>query len=114
MQVLTSFSLQFEHPKTFGNYLGHIRLVCDLLKLDTAVFDLRAVKRAKQAIKKRGLFVPRPKRFIYHDIVVEMMDLVEGIAPVRHVSRTGLLVAAGRSTLLHSTRMASGRTFHLG
>ena len=56
---LLSFSCLFQHPGTFCNYLGYIRLACELLGVATEVFEHPSVKRAKTAIAKRRLFTPR-------------------------------------------------------
>ena len=44
---------------TFSNYVGHVRLACELVQGDTSVFDQREVKRVEIAVRKRCQFVAR-------------------------------------------------------
>ena len=75
---LLSFSCLFRHPGTFCNYLGYIRLACELLGVATEVFNHPSVKRAKTAIAKRRLFIPREPMFIMQARVQQLVQMGAG------------------------------------
>ena len=60
---------------TFSNYLGHVKLFCQVLGLSTEVFYDDRLKRAKAAIIKRSPFNTREKLFIRHEVVASIMML---------------------------------------
>ena len=75
---LLSFSGLFRHHGTFSNYLGYVKLACELLGVSTEVFDHSSVKRAKKAIEKRCQFVSRPPMFIKIGLVKQLVLLGKG------------------------------------
>ena len=58
---------------TFCNYLGHVKLLCQLAGVSTAAFYDDRVKRAKTSILKRSPFQSREKRFIRQEVVARLM-----------------------------------------
>ena len=60
---------------TFTNYLGHVKLFCQLLGLPTAAFYDDRLRRAKCAIMKRSPFHARDKMFIRKDVMTKIMQL---------------------------------------
>ena len=72
---ILAWSAIFRCKGTFKNYLNHVRVACELLRLPTAVFDNREVKRAGMAIQKRRMFIPRAPLFLGHDKLVQIMNL---------------------------------------
>ena len=62
---LLAFSCLFRNAETYGNYLAHIRLACELLQVSTHALDDRSIKRAKKAIRSRAHFTRRAPMFIY-------------------------------------------------
>ena len=60
---------------TFANYLAYARIGTLLVNGCDKAFDEKMVlRRAREAIKKRGLFTPRPKQFLRFRIVQDMVD----------------------------------------
>ena len=70
---LLAWSRVFRHPITFSNYLGYVKLACEILDVDTAVFQHCSVRRAKIAVDKRGAFTPREPLFIRRELVAGMI-----------------------------------------
>ena len=61
---------------TFSNYLAYARVGTLLVNGSDNAFEQKLVlRRAKEAIKKRMLFVPRPKMFLRFDIIQNMVKL---------------------------------------
>jgi hypothetical protein len=52
-QGIAAWSLLFRRANTFANYIGYLKLGCEMLGLCTLSFDHPLVKRAKSALKKR-------------------------------------------------------------
>ena len=75
LDYVLSYSLLFRNPDTFSNYLGHLRTACLVANVDATVLYHPAVRRAKQAIRKRLLFAPRPRHFITGDILQKFIGL---------------------------------------
>ena len=75
---LVAWSDLFRHPKTFGNYLSYVRVACELLAKPCGVFGHPSLKRAKQAIAKRQLFVPQKPMFVHIEMVQRLVELVIG------------------------------------
>ena len=73
LKGLLAWSTLFRCGATFSNYLGHVRLACELLCVPSAVIDDPSVKRAKRSIDKRGQFVPRKRLFLRMGIVKELV-----------------------------------------
>ena len=64
VQNLVAFSCIFSNKGTFANYLGGLKLGCDLVGVDSGgVFDHALVKRAKAAVGKRAP-PPRSKHYL--------------------------------------------------
>ena len=63
----------FRCERTFENYLGHARVGCLLAGKPDQVFDEPALRRAKVAIKKRLLFIPRERMFIRHPMLLKSL-----------------------------------------
>ena len=63
--------------ETYSNYLTHVRVATLLVKGSDKVFAATALKRAKDAIKKRGDYTKRPKMFlrspVVQDIIVHLL-----------------------------------------
>ena len=72
---LAAWSRLFRHHGTFCNYLGYVKLACELVGASTVVFSDDVVKRAKVAVHKRGIFNSRPPMFLRHRVVSRMMVL---------------------------------------
>ena len=72
-QDLAAWSKLFKNAKTFGNYLAHIRLVCDLLGLPHESTRHTLVTRARVALEKRQ-GPPKPKRFLRWEIVHRLVE----------------------------------------
>ena len=70
---LLQWSRVFRHHKTFGNYCSYVKLACDLQGVPTEVFSRAALRRAKDAIKKRRLWLPRQPTWIKGDLVQMML-----------------------------------------
>ena len=70
---IVSWSVLFRCTGTFQNYLGYLRLACQLAKVSDGALVDRAVKRATVAIAKRGSFQSRPKQFIRLDLLNRML-----------------------------------------
>jgi hypothetical protein len=76
---LLAWSTLFRCSKTFGNYMNHVSLGCQLLGLPTAVFDDRGLLRAKRAIAKKRQFVARGQMFLRQDTVGDLLVLAGSI-----------------------------------
>jgi hypothetical protein len=72
---LISWSVLFRSPRTYQNYVAHVKLGCQLVGVSTAVFEDSSIKRAVMAIGKRDEFRPRPKLFLQIARVRELLDL---------------------------------------
>ena len=70
---LLAFSCLFRNAETYGNYLAHIRLACELLQVSTQTLDDRSIKRAKKAIRSRAHFTRRAPMFIGVDLVRQIL-----------------------------------------
>ena len=73
VEGLLAWSTLFRCAATFSNYLGHVRLACEVLQVSTVALDNPSVKRAKRSIDKRGQFVPRKRMFIRVNVVRELV-----------------------------------------
>ena len=60
---------------TFSNYVGHVKVFCQLLSLPTDAFYDDRVRRAKASIQKRSPFQAREKKFIRQDMIEKMLKL---------------------------------------
>ena len=73
---LLLWSRTFAVKATFSNYLGKLRLVCEILRLSTASFDHRSLARSKATIQA-VCSAPRPKHFARRSTVAELVKLGE-------------------------------------
>ena len=71
---LLLWSRTFAVKATFSNYLGKLRLVCEILRLSTASFDHRSLARAKATIQA-VCSAPRLKHFARRSTVAELVKL---------------------------------------
>ena len=69
---LLAWSTTFRCDKTFSNYVGYIKLACELIDAPLASFDHPSLPGAARAIKKRRLFVPRKPMFVRFDSIQKM------------------------------------------
>ena len=76
VKMLLAWSTQFRCKGTFENYLGYVRLSCELLKLDTAAFDSPLLSRAKRAVEKKLAYKPREKMFIRLNVISDMLAMM--------------------------------------
>ena len=74
IEGVLAWSVLFRCSGTFQNYVGHLRLGCQLARVTTAALDDKAIRRAASAIAKRGNFVPRPKQFVKLGLVRRMLQ----------------------------------------
>ena len=73
LDELLAYSVTFRCDETFSNYLTHLKIGCMLESKPIEVFKEGALKRAKNAIRKRRGFRKRSKMFIQHDVVRKLM-----------------------------------------
>ena len=74
---LIAWSTLFRSSATFANYVGYVRVACELLGLSTAVFNETEslLRRAKASIDKKRHFVPRKPLFIRRNMVQQLMQV---------------------------------------
>ena len=70
---LVSWSLAFKCAGTFANYVSHVKVGCLLANVPIGVFDHPVVKRAKTAVASRGLHVSRPRHFVRHALLENLV-----------------------------------------
>ena len=78
VESLLAWSALFRCSRTFSNYLNYVRLGCDILGSSSAALDDKRLNRAKCAIEKRRLFVPRSRMFIRSSTLRDMFGLLPG------------------------------------
>ena len=61
---LVALAAHFNAPQTFANYLGHVRLACQIFGVSDAAFASNKVQRAKVAIEKRDEYRRRDPMFV--------------------------------------------------
>ena len=71
--TILAWSMLFQSPGTFANYLGYVRTACLLIGTQVDVFNEPAVRRAKVAIEKRNLRPAREPKFIQVNVVAAIM-----------------------------------------
>ena len=74
------------------NYLSYVRIGCLLAGQPDQVFQEPALQRAKVAIKKRLLFIPREPMFIRHPMLIEALQYAEAF-PKWKLTVTWMLTA---------------------
>ena len=78
---LLAWACLFRHYRTFSNYLGYVRLGCQLLGVSDEVFASPMLRRAKASVRKKGGFVARHRMFIRHDTIRRIVRLVDKRSP---------------------------------
>ena len=73
VDALVAWSETFRCSETYSNYLGHVKLACELAGLSVVSFDHPSVRRAKMAVRKRMDFVPRQKMFVRLDVLQQLL-----------------------------------------
>ena len=73
LEGVLAWSVLFRCPGTFQNYVGYLRLACQLARVSTLALDDKAIGRATMAITKRGNFVQRPKQFVKLCLLQQML-----------------------------------------
>jgi hypothetical protein len=73
VEGVLAWSLLFRCPGTFQNYVGYLRLACQLARVSSLALDDKAIARATVAIRKRGNFVQRPKQFVKLSLLQRML-----------------------------------------
>ena len=72
--MLLTWSTLFRSVGTFSNYMGHVKTACLLIEVSTLVFTEPAVKRSKEAIRKRNIASQRPKMWIQMSLLGRVMS----------------------------------------
>ena len=72
--MVQTWATQFSNPKSFGNYLGHLRTACQLRQMPHEVLNRREIKRAKDAIGKRNPKQPRRPLFVRRKILEKIVE----------------------------------------
>jgi len=75
VKVLLAWSELFQSAGTFGNYIGHVRLGCQLLEVSCEALTDPLVGRAKASIAKRRAFTPRKPLFLGQSRVRDILAL---------------------------------------
>ena len=88
---LVAWSVLFRCSRTYSNYLNHVRIACDLVRVSSEATHCSAVKRATRAIEKRSKFTRRKPRFITR-VILE--SLVEAAKAEDRLSEAMLYIAA--------------------
>ena len=73
---LLQWSLTFRNNRTFANYVGYVRLACELEGKPLDVFRHSSLARAKEAIKKRRLVARRPATFVGLALLQQLVPLM--------------------------------------
>ena len=71
-------NLFFRFHRTFKNYLGYVRLGCELVAVPAGAVSHPSVKRATAVIQKRSAFAPRERHFIQLPFLLRLMELARG------------------------------------
>ena len=75
---LVAWSAQFNVCGTYTNYLGYVKLACQILGVSTAVFSSDEVQRAKTAIAKRDEYRRRDPMFVRQTLLIRLVDVARG------------------------------------
>lgn len=76
VEMLQAWSANFRCHRTFGNYIAHVKTACMVAGVATDTCDHPAVKRARQAIAKRGDFRPRAQMHVDLKKVEAMVESI--------------------------------------
>ena len=77
LEDLQAWSTLFRHEGTFDNYLGYVRKACLLCRVPVDVLSDPAVAKAKEPIRKRGLFAKRPRLWLRRNQVMQVVTWCE-------------------------------------
>jgi len=77
LDMVLTWSTFFRSEGTFSNYLGYVRTACMTFGVAVDVFREPAIRRCKEAIKKRCIADQRPKMWIQMSMLVEMVNWCE-------------------------------------
>lgn len=75
LEGLLGWSRNFRCDRTFSNYCSYVRLGCEIGGFAIDVFSHPSLRRAKQAISKKGAFHARPKEFVRQEHIRQMLVL---------------------------------------
>ena len=78
LKVMLAWSTLFRSDGTFGNYLSHLRTVCQVYSVDSSVFDSAELNRAKVSIRKRCNFAKRPKLWLQRAALERIVEWCRG------------------------------------
>ena len=76
LEGLLAWSRLFRNKGTFCNYVSYVKLGCEIRGLPIGVFAHPSLARAKEAIKKRRLVMPRQPTWIGHDVLEQLIPKV--------------------------------------
>ena len=75
---LVAWSAHFNVAGTFTNYLGYVRLACQILGASDAAFSSPALLRAKTSILKRDEYRRRDPMFVRQALLARMVEMARG------------------------------------
>ena len=76
LEGLLAWSRLFRNKGTFCNYVSYVKLGCEIRGLPVDVFAHPSMARAKEAIRKRRLVMPRQPTWIGHDVLAQLIPKV--------------------------------------
>ena len=71
---LPCWSRMFRNWKTYRNYLGKLRLACELAKVDTTAFNSPSIRRAKRILRNSAP-LPKPQSFIVRSLLERLVTV---------------------------------------
>ena len=74
---LLAWSTLFRCEGTFNNYVGHVKLACQVAQVSTDAFQDRSLRRAKVSIAKGRTFIARKQMFICMPMLRDLMRIAE-------------------------------------
>ena len=77
LDMLLTWSTLFRSVGTFSNYLGHVKTACLLIGVSTGVFEGTAIRRSKEAVRKRCIAGQRPKKWIQLTLLEKVVGWCE-------------------------------------
>ena len=72
---LVAWSSCFRCARTYQNYINHVRIGCEIMRVSSVATQSPIVKKAKVAIEKRGNFTRREPMFLGRDLTTKVMRL---------------------------------------
>ena len=94
---LIAYSRVFDHPKTYRDYIGYIRVGCELIDAPLDVFAHVSIARAIKAVANRARAVPREPMFIRYDLITQIVRVAREPG---NDFRVGIALLAGYVCLL--------------